>query len=136
MQTIQYQKYCPTCRKNIDSDDIVRGYEYQKGNYVIINEEDFERIPVKESKTIDILDFVNLDEVDPIYFDKSYYLEPSEGGEKAYLLLMEAMSKTKKIAIAKIVIRSKESLVAIRIKDSVIIMETIFFPSEIRSPTS
>ncbi|QGT98888.1 Ku domain protein [Candidatus Syntrophocurvum alkaliphilum] len=136
MSPIKYQKYCSNCDKEINNEEIVRGYEYQKGNYVIMNEEDFEKIPLENTKTIDILDFVELNEVDPIYFDKTYYLEPSEGGDKAYSLLVEAMRETSKVAIAKVIIRSKQTLAALRIKDNVLIMETIFYPDEIRSPAS
>lgn len=130
---INYKKYCPRCDKEISGDDIVRGFEYQKGNYVVINPEDLERIPKENTKTVDILDFVNLSQVDPIYFDKTYYLEPSPGGEKAYTLIVEAMRKTAKIAIAKVLIRTKQSLAAIRVKDNILVMETIFYPDEIRS---
>lgn len=136
MTPIEYHKFCPSCNKEISSDEIVRGYEYQKGSYVVINEEDLERIPLENTKTIDILDFVNLAQVDPIYFDKSYYLEPSAGGEKAYALLIEAMQKTSKVALARVVIRSKQSLAALRVKDRYLLMETLFFPDEIRSPQS
>jgi DNA end-binding protein Ku len=136
MSPIKYQKFCPRCEKEVSSDEIVRGYEYQKGNYVVINQEDFERIPEENTKTVDILDFVNLSQVDPIYFDKTYYLEPAPGGEKAYALIVTAMQKTGKIAIAKVFIRSKQSLAAIRVKENVLVMETIFFPDEIRSPAS
>lgn len=136
MNPIQYRKFCPHCDREIASEEIVRGYEYQKGSYVVINEEDLERIPLENTKTIDILDFVDLTQVDPIYFDKTYYLEPSQGGEKAYSLLIEAMSQTGKVAIAKVIIRSKQSLAALRIKDQVLIMETIFWPDEIRSPSA
>jgi DNA end-binding protein Ku len=136
MNPIQYRKFCPHCDREIVSEEIVRGYEYQKGSYVVINEEDLERIPLENTKTIDILDFVDLTQVDPIYFDKTYYLEPSQGGEKAYGLLIEAMSQTGKVAIAKVIIRSKQSLAALRIKDQVLIMETIFWPDEIRSPSA
>ncbi len=136
MSPIKYQKFCPRCEKEVNSDEIVRGYEYQKGNYVVINPEDFERIPQENTKTVDILDFVSLAQVDPIYFDKTYYLEPTAGGEKAYSLIVEAMQKTSKIAIAKIFIRTKQSLAAIRVKDNVLVMETIFYPDEIRSPAS
>ena len=136
MNPIQYRKFCPHCDREIASEEIVRGYEYQKGSYVVINEEDLERIPLENTKTIDILDFVDLTQVDPIYFDKTYYLEPSQGGEKAYSLLIEAMSQTGKVAIAKVMIRSKQSLAALRIKDQVLIMETIFWPDEIRSPSA
>lgn len=136
MSPIKYQKYCPRCDKEVSSDEIVRGYEYQKGNYVVINQEDFERIPEENTKTVDILDFVNLSQVDPVYFDKTYYLEPAPGGEKAYTLIVDAMQKTGKIAIARIFIRSRQSLAAIRVKDDYLVMETIFYPDEIRSPAS
>jgi len=136
MSPIQYRKYCPNCDREIAPEEMVRGYEYQKGSYVIINEEDLSRIPLETTKTIDILDFVQLEQVDPIYFDKTYYLEPSPGGEKAYTLIVEAMKRTNKTAIAKVVIRSKQSLAALRVKDKTLIMETIFYPDEIRSPES
>jgi len=136
MSPIKYQKFCPHCEKEVGSEEIIRGYEYQKGNYVVINPEDFERIPHENTKTVDILDFVDLSQVDPIYFDKTYYLEPAPGGEKAYTLIVDAMQKTGKIAIAKIFIRSKQSLAAIRVKENVLVMETIFYPDEIRSPAS
>ncbi len=136
MSPIKYQKYCPNCDKEVTSNDIVRGYEYQKGTYVVINPDDFERIPREDTKTVDILDFVNLNQVDPIYFDKTYYLEPAPGGEKAYTLIVEAMRKTTRIAIAKVFIRSKQSLAALRVKDDVLCLETIFYPDEIRSPAS
>ena len=134
MSPVQYRKYCPRCDRELNSEEIVRGYEYQKGNYVVINEADLERIPLENTKTIDILDFVNLQQVDPIYFDKSYYLEAAPGGEKAYSLLIEAMTQTEKVAIARVIIRTKQSLAALRVKDKVLLMETIFYPDEIRSP--
>ncbi|MGI6413073.1 MAG: Ku protein [Syntrophomonadaceae bacterium] len=136
MSPVKYQKFCPRCNREISNHELVKGYEYQKGSYVVINEEDFERIPQENTKTIDILDFVKLSQVDPIFFDKTYYLEPAQGGEKAYTLIVEAMKKTKKIAIAKVIIRTKQSLAALRVKDNVLVMETIFYPDEIRSPAS
>jgi DNA end-binding protein Ku len=136
MAPIKYQKICSSCGKEVSPEQIVRGYEYQKGNYVVINEGDFERIPQENTKTIDILDFVKLEQVDPVYFDKTYYLEPAPGGEKAYTLIVEAMEKTKKIGIAKVLIRSKQALAALRVKDKVLVMETIFYPDEIHSPAS
>lgn len=136
MSPIEYHKYCPRCEREINSDEIVRGYEYQKGNYVVLNEEDLERIPLNNTKTIDILDFVDLQQVDPVYFDKSYYLEAAAGGEKAYSLLVEAMNTTGKVAVARVIIRTKQSLAALRVKDRVLLMETIFYPDEIRSPAS
>jgi DNA end-binding protein Ku len=136
MAPINYKKVCSKCDQEVKPEEIVKGYEFQKGSYIIMNEEDFARIPQENTKTIDILDFVRLEQVDPIYFDKSYYLEPSAGGDKAYTLIVEAMKKTGKIAIAKIMIRSKQSLAALRVKEEHLIMETIFYPDEIRSPAS
>jgi DNA end-binding protein Ku len=136
MSPIEYHKYCPRCGREINSEEIVRGYEYQKGQYVVLNEEDLERIPLDNTKTIDILDFVDLQEVDPVYFAKSYYLEAAPGGEKAYSLLVTAMNETGKVAIARVIIRTKQSLAALRVKEGVLLMETIFYPDEIRSPAS
>ncbi len=136
MSPVKYRKYCPNCERELSSEEIVKGYEYQKDQYVIINDEDMERIPLENTKTIDILDFVDLTQLDPIYFDKTYYLEASQGGEKAYTLLIQAMEQTGKVAVAKVLIRTKQTLAALRIKEKVLVMETIFYPDEIRSPAS
>lgn len=130
---IKYERHCPTCDVAVTQEEIVRGYEYQKGQYVVLKDEDFEGIPDERSKTIDIMDFVDLTEIDPIYFEKSYYLEPNQGGEKAYALLKKAMQDTGKIAVARVTIRSKETLVVLRVYQNVIAMATIFYPDEIRS---
>lgn len=130
---IKYERRCPTCDAEVTQEEIVRGYEYQKGQYVVLKDEDFEGIPDEKSKTIDIMDFVDLTEIDPIYFEKSYYLEPSQGGEKAYALLKKAMQDTGKIAVAKVTIRSKETLVVLRVYQNLIAMATIFYPDEIRA---
>ncbi|MGE5583077.1 MAG: Ku protein [Bacillota bacterium] len=130
---IKYEKHCPTCNVEVPPEEIVWGYEFQNGQYVILKEEDFERLPDGGGKTIDIIDFVDLPEIDPIYFEKSYYLEPSRGGEKAYALLKRAMAETGKIAVAKVTIRSKESLAVLRVYQNVLAMATIFYPEEIRS---
>ena len=131
---IRYERRCPNCDVEVTQDDIVMGYEYEKGRFVVLNDEDFQRIPGENSRTIDILDFVSLEEIDPVYFDRSYYLEPNAGGEKAYSLLKRAMSETGKIAVARVTIRSKSALACLRIQDNVVVMETMFFPDEIRSP--
>ncbi|HBE80912.1 MAG TPA: Ku protein [Firmicutes bacterium] len=130
---IKYEKRCPVCNVEVPPEEIVWGYEFQKGQYVILKEEDFERLPDSSVKTIDIVDFVDLEEIDPVYFEKSYFLEPSKGGEKAYALLKRAMVETQKIAVAKVTIRSKESLAVLRVAQNVLMMETIFYPDEIRS---
>ncbi|HHU29642.1 MAG: Ku protein [Bacillota bacterium] len=131
---LQYKKICVACGKEVPQEEIVRGYEYEKGRFVIINEEDLERVPDEQTKTIDIMDFVALQEIDPVYFDKSYYLAPAEAGEKAYALLRLAMEETGKIAVAKIIIRTKESLAVIRGYQNLLVLETIFYPDEIRNP--
>ncbi|NLY92136.1 MAG: Ku protein [Firmicutes bacterium] len=131
---IQYRKFCPTCQVEVNPEELVRGYEYEKGKYVILRDEDFQLLPGENTKTIDILDFVDLAEIDPVYFDRSYYLGPNPGGEKAYALLKQAMAETGKIAIARVMIRTKTVLACIRGWDQLLVMETMFFPDEIRAP--
>jgi len=130
---IEYQRRCPVCKVEVPPEEIVWGYEYQPGSYVVLKEEDFARLPGEATKTIDILDFVELAEVDPVFFEKSYYLEPAPGGEKAYALLKRAMRETGKIAIARTVIRTKESLCALRVGHGVVMMVTMYYPDEIRA---
>ncbi|OEF98590.1 Ku protein [Desulfuribacillus alkaliarsenatis] len=132
---IRYQKTCQACEKEVNNEDIVKGYEYQPGEYVIIEESDLKELEPEATKSIEILDFVDLKEIDPIYFDKTYYLSPGETGTKAYALLKSAMDEMNKIAIAKIIIRAKESLAAVRIYKKCIVLETIFYPDEIRDYT-
>ena len=129
---IKYIKTCPHCDREVKMDEIVKGYEYEPGRFVLIKDEEIEAIVPATRKTIEILDFVDLKQIDPIYFDKTYFLSPHETGDKAYVLLREAMHQTGKIAIAKITIRSKESLAAVRIYQDCIVMETIFYPDEVR----
>lgn len=129
---IRYQKYCPACRTEVGQEDVVRGFEFAKGQYVVLTEEDFAGVAVEAAKTIDILDFVDLAEIDPIYFDKTYYLEPVNPGAKAYQLLRSAMEQTGKIALARVVIRTKQVLAAIRVYQDLMALETMFYPVEIR----
>ena len=129
---IKYEKVCPTCQVEVPMEEVVRGFEYEKGKYVIVNDEDFEKLPMESAKTVEIINFVDLNEIDPIFYDKSYYLAPGDGGQKAYELLKQAMSSSNKVAVAKVVIRSKESLAALRVYQDVIAMETMFYQEEIR----
>lgn len=130
---LKQKRMCPVCDKEVDWDDIVKGYEYEPGRYVLIEKEDIEKLKAETGhKAIEILDFVNLSEIDPIYFDKSYYLSPNETGGKAYNLLRQAMNDTGRIAIAKVTIRDKESLSAIRVYKNSLVMETIYYPDEVR----
>lgn len=130
---LKYQRICPYCNEEVFGEDIVRGYEYEKNRFVIIDEEDLEKIPHNMSKTIDILHFVELAQIDPIYFDRTYFLSPDKVGQRAYNLLHRAMKETGKIAIAKIVIREKEYLAALRVYDRLLVMETMYYPDEIRT---
>ncbi|WP_138753579.1 Ku protein [Paenibacillus sinopodophylli] len=130
---ISYAKTCRHCDKEIELDEIVKGFEYEKDRFVIMKEEELEGIKDEAAKTIKILDFVDLHDIDPLYFQKTYYLSPDLAGAGAYSLLLEAIKQTGKIGIAKISIRSKSSLAAIRAVDNCICMETMFFPDEIRS---
>jgi len=129
---ISYVRKCKTCDIDVDWKQIIRGYEYEQGHFVLFTKEELDALAGKTTKEIKILDFVNLQEIDPVYFQKTYYLSPAETGANAYSLLKEAMEKTGKIAIAKVTIRSKSSLAALRIIDRCIAMETIFYPDEIR----
>ncbi len=129
---IKYEKICPNCNKEITPDDIVRGYEYEPGMFVIITDDDLEPLRQSKGRAIEILDFVKLEEIDPIYFIKSYYLSPQDTGEKAYNLLREAMNQSGRIAVAKITIRDKQSLAAVRVYQNLLVMETIFYPDEVR----
>ena len=130
---IKYKRYCPTCNADVPNEEIVKGYEHESGKYVVLTDDEFGNIPVENSKTISIIDFVNLPEVDPVYFEKSYYLVPNEGGQKAYELLRKSMETTGKAAIAKVVLRSKEMLSAVRVYKNTIMMETMFYHDEIRA---
>ncbi|MGP4106217.1 non-homologous end joining protein Ku [Virgibacillus sp. L01] len=131
---IKYQRTCPVCDREIESDEIVKAYEYAKNKFVVLDDEDLENLKKEQAdKAVEIVDFVKLDEIDPIYFEKSYFLSPSEGGGKAYSLLRSALEDTGKIGIAKMIIRSKEQLAVIRIYQNTLVVETIHFPDEVRN---
>lgn len=130
---IKYRRTCPACEEELATEEIIRGYEYEPDRYVILEQEELDAIAPETKRAIEILDFVNLEEIDPIYFDKSYYLSPNETGDKAYVLLRKAMAATGKIGIAKIAIRNKETLAAIRVLNNCIVMETLFYPDEVRA---
>ncbi|MCQ6562696.1 non-homologous end joining protein Ku [Paenibacillus mendelii] len=130
---VSYIRKCQTCETEVDWDAIIKGYEYEKGHFVLFEKDELEQLTDDATKTIRILDFVDLNEIDPIYFQKTYYLSPDQAGGNAYNLLLEAMRQSGRIGIAKISIRSKSSLAAIRVIDECLAMETIFYPDEIRS---
>ncbi|TRZ37872.1 Ku protein [Niallia circulans] len=130
---IKYEKKCSACEKEVAPEDIVKAYEYAKGKYVVLDKEDLEKLQKEnEDKAVEIIDFVKMDEIDPIYYDKCYYMSSGDGGNKAYALLREALLESGKVGIAKIIIRSKEQLAVIRVYDNTLVMETIHFPDEVR----
>ncbi|RUT35519.1 Ku protein [Paenibacillus zeisoli] len=129
---IQYHRTCPKCEENVSWNEIVKGYEYEPGHFVTFEKKELEKLASETSREIRILDFVDLSEIDPIYYQKTYYLAPEESGEHAYNLLVEALLDTKKIGIANVSIRSKSSLAAIRIVDGVLSMSTMYYAEEIR----
>ena len=134
LQPIGYEKVRRDTGKPVDPDDIVRGFEVQKGQYVTLEEDDLDRLDIELTKTIDILDFVDLDEIDPIYFRKAYYLAPQDGAEKPYRLLVRALDETGKVGIAKVVIRNKQHLAALRAWDGTLVLETMYYADEVRQP--
>ena len=133
---IKYQKICPLCNEEVKPEDIVKGFEYEPGKFVIVSEEDINAAKTKvQAKTIEIVDFVQLEEIDPIYFEKTYYIAPQPevtASAKAYVLLREAMNRSGRIAVARVTIRNKQTLCVLRVYGDVIVLETIFYPDEIR----
>lgn len=130
---ISQKRFCGKCGVEVPYEDIVRGYEYEPGKFVIITGDDLEAIPIKTARYIDIMDFIRLGEVDPIYFDKTYYLWPEKGGEKPYLILRNAMRESGRAAVAKVTMREKEHLCLVRLVGDTLAVATMFFPDEIRS---
>jgi DNA end-binding protein Ku len=129
---IRMKRTCSIDGDEVGYEHIVKGYEYEKDRYVILTDEDFEAIPVESSRAIDIQQFVDLDEIDPMHYKKSYYLVPEETGAKAYALLREALNKAGKVGIAKVSFRDKEHLAALRFRDEAFVLETMYWPDEIR----
>lgn len=130
---IQYKKWCPVCNREIEQKEIVRGYEYAPGNYILITDEDLDSLPLPTLRTIDILHFTDKESVDPIYYENAYYLGPGEYGGKPYKLLREAMHQTNKVAVAKVAFRTSEHLAVIRIHKNSLVMNMIHYPAEIRA---
>ena len=129
---IRQQTFCPTCNQTIERTALVKGYEFAKDQYVRVTDDELKALEGEASKSIDIAGFVPLATVDPIYFEKTYYLGPDKGGEKAYRLLAEAMAKSERVALAKFVMRGKESLVLIRSAQDGLMLHTMYFADEVR----
>jgi DNA end-binding protein Ku len=130
---IRQQTFCPVDNTVVDRSELVKGYEFVKDQYVRVTDEELKALEGEASKLIDIAEFVPLDQVDPIYFEKTYYLGPDKGGEKAYRLLSDAMTASGRVALAKFVMRGKESLVLIRAAQGGLMLHTMYFADEVRS---
>jgi DNA end-binding protein Ku len=130
---IRYRKVSDATGEEVPAERIQKGYEIASGQYVVVEDEDLKALAPKASRTIEIEDFVDLDDIDPIFFENPYYLSPEPGASKAYRLLVEAMTQLRKVAVGRVVMRSKESLVAIRPLDGVLCLETMRYADEINS---
>src|SRR5437764_14914972 len=134
LSPIKYKKVAEADMKEVPADQIVKGFEYERGRYIVLSDEDFEKVRIESTHSIDITDFVDLELVDPKFFYKPYFLEPQKGGEKAYALLHKALSGTGKIGIAKVVIANREYLAAVKPDGLFLILELMHFASEVLSP--
>ena len=135
LSRIKYVKYCPHCKKEVKQTDIIRGYEYKKDEYVTLTSDEFNKLKSEDEKTIEIIGFVSLNEVDPIYFDTSYIIKTSTKS-KSFSLFKEALNKTKRVALAKTVIGTKFYYVIIRLMGDALIMNTLYFEEEVVIPDS
>ena len=131
LSPVNYKRVAEKDGKEVPWDQIVKGYEYEKGKYVVLKDEDFERVDLEATQTVDIQDFVNVDEIDPIYFYKPYYLEPQKGGDKAYALLRDALKDSKKVGIAKVVIKTRQYLAGVKPEDGALVLELMHFADEL-----
>jgi DNA end-binding protein Ku len=128
---IGYQKICKKEEKPVPDDEIVKAFEYREGDYVFMSDEDFERAQGEKTRTIDVLDFVPQEQIDPIFFAKTYYAGPAEGAERVYALLVKALADSELVGIGKLVLRDRQRLVALRVREGVITLEQLHFADEI-----
>src|SRR5438874_7325222 len=131
LSPVNYKRVAEKDGKEVPWDQIVKGYEYEKGKYVVLKDEDFQRVDLEATQTVDIQDFVELDEIDPMYFYKPYYLEPQKGGDKAYALLRDSLTDSKKVGIAKVVIKTRQYLAGVKPEDGVLVLELMHFAEEL-----
>ncbi|MFJ6673661.1 Ku protein [Actinosynnema sp. NPDC091369] len=131
---IRYKRVCQVCGEEVAYADIAKGYELDDGRVVVMDTEDFDKLPINTDHAIDVLEFVPVDEVDPIYFQKSYYLEPDKAATRPYVLLRTALERSGQLAVVKITIRQRETLAMLRARDDVLVMHTMLWPDEVRKP--
>jgi DNA end-binding protein Ku len=128
---VNYKRVAEKDGKEVPWEQIVKGYEYEKGKFVVLNEKDFQRVDLEATQTVDIQDFVEIEEIDPMYFYKPYYLEPQKGGDKAYVLLREALADGKKVGIAKVVIKTRQYLAGVKALKHALVLELMHFAQEL-----
>src|SRR5258708_38858079 len=131
LSPVNYKRVAEADGKEVPWEQIVKGYEYEKGKFIVLKDEDFKRADIEATQSVDILDFVKLEEIDPIYFDRPYYLEPEKRGEKAYGLLREALSQSGKVGIAKVVIKTRQHLASVKPEKNLLVLELMHFKEEI-----
>src|SRR5262245_48885554 len=134
LSPVSYKRFCDAEDKEVAWEDLTRGYEYEKGQYVEITEDDLDKADVELTKTIQVLEFVSESEIDPVYFDKPYYLEPQKGGERAYALMRDALAHSGKVGIARVVLKSREHLAAVKPVGKMILLGMMRFAHEIVDP--
>jgi DNA end-binding protein Ku len=131
LSPVSYKRVAEKDGKEVPWDQIVKGYEYEKGKYVVLKDEDFQRVDLEATQTVDIQDFVPQEEIDPMFFYKPYYLEPQKGGDKAYALLRDALKDTNKAGIAKVVIKTRQYLAGVKPEDDALVLELMHFADEL-----
>ena len=131
LSPVNYKRVAESDGKEVPWEEIVKGYEYEPGKYVVLKDEDFKRVDVEATQSVDIIDFVELEEIDPIYFDKPFYLEAQKSGNRGYGLLRDVLRTTGKVGIAKVVIKTRQHLAAVKVKDDVLMLELMHFAEEI-----
>jgi DNA end-binding protein Ku len=131
---IRYKRVAQSDGEEVPYGEIAKGYELANGETVVLTDEDFADLPLTTSRAIDVLQFVPLEQVDPIFFEKSYYIEPDKAGAKPYVLLRDALEESGKVALVKVALRNRESLATLRVRDGVFVLETMLWPDEVRKP--
>ncbi len=131
LSPVNYKRVAEKDGREVPWDQIVKGYEYEKGKYVVLKDEDFQRVDLEATQTVDIQEFVDQSEIDPVFFYKPYYLEPQKGGDKAYALLRDALKKSGKVGIAKVVIKTREYLAGVKPEDGALVLELMHFAEEL-----
>jgi DNA end-binding protein Ku len=130
---IQNKRYCPHHDQIVEWNDVVRGYEHEKGKFISLTEEDLESVPLETAGTVSVTSFVTLEDINPLFYEKSYYLAPDEGGQKAFRLLHDTMTEVSRVAVGKVVIKEKEHLVSVRPHDGALVLSTLYYADEVRA---